>query len=242
MVYGQSKDSIVVNINFKEYLNFATRNAKDRYDFTKNNSEKTKLFTYSEPYNLTKHEFESFEITSIPIFKINTNLKIINKKNVVEFINFENNFTNQFFNVYVGENIVGDFRYKEKKHTKYEISELLGQGLFGDDYENPIRLGSNKGYMVILKMERKYPTFIIEQIRDTFFIIKNNGIFAVCNPDTKGGYQEYEINYFFGKILGYDKVQKIKKGQLFMSFKSDKIKEMSYYKSEYKITSCAKYK
>ena len=209
MVFCQTKDTIPIKLNLTEYINFAKENIQERYNFTLKNRELLKTYLDQDTsFLLTNYKLEDLKIISIPNFKLSKNTQICKKNNIINYINFNINPENQSYNIYLNDEIVCDEIPMYKSDDK---SDIMFYSLIGNDFKNPIRIGgANRGYLMKLGLEKKYPTFMIDGIPpDTYFIIDSGIIYAITNPDNTGNYKKTEINEYFATFLGEDGLKKV---------------------------------
>ncbi|WP_286912756.1 hypothetical protein [Flavobacterium sp. UBA4197] len=206
--FCQKKDTISIRFNLIEYINFAKENIQERYNFTLKNRELLKTYLDQDTrFLLTNYKLEDLKITSIPNFKLSKDTQIC-KKNIINYIKFDFNPENQSYNIYLNDKIVCDEIPMYKSDDK---SDIMFYSLIGNDFKNPIRIGgANRGYLMKLGLEKKYPTFMIDGIPpDTYFIIDSGIIYAITNPDNTGNYKKTEINEYFATFLGEDGLKKV---------------------------------
>ncbi len=229
-IYSQS-DSIKLNINLTNYSEKANLNFNERYYYTYNNFDSIKqIFNPKEFKYLISYDIDSFHIKSIPQFEIKTNAKICRRENFINYINFENDFESQYFNIYLKDRLIMNTRYLLK-----EKSDIVDFSLIEYDFNNPIMYGGIHGFLMKLMLERKFFVFMIKGFGDTYFIYEKNKIFAIYNPDSNGNYEKKEINEYVGKVIGKRELKKILNGYSISTTQiNNSIKNM-YYNKNYNV-------
>jgi len=141
-------------------------------------------------------------VTSIPIFKLKDNFYNNYKNNVLYKIDFSNNFHKQFLNIYNKDKIVYESNYVDQ--DSLDLFSMIDNSLILNSFDDPVRYGNLKGFLLKLGLERKYFAFFIEGCPiDHIFIVDNGVVYAIFNPTPEGKYDKIEINEYFSKY--YDK-------------------------------------
>jgi hypothetical protein len=202
--HSQITDSIKCNIDFKEYENVIKNNIKERSVYTLKN-EKAILALYKKESMklLLDYKVDSeYIVTSIPIFKLKDNFYNNYKNNVLYKIDFSNNFHKQFLNIYNKDKIVYESNYVDQ--DSLDLFSMIDNSLILNSFDDPVRYGNLKGFLLKLGLERKYFAFFIEGCPiDHIFIVDNGVVYAIFNPTPEGKYDKIEINEYFSKY--YDK-------------------------------------
>jgi hypothetical protein len=219
---SQNSKSIIIDSSISKYNDIAKNNMLERYKYTSENFENIRLtLNDSIKYVLSQYNFDEFQITSIPVFKLKKDFDLSRKNNTARFIDFKDDFYNQRINLYKNNKIIGDFIYLGKENQNNDMA-LLFYALLGDNFDYPLREDSLHGFLMKLQLETKYFVFFIDQLKDVIFIIKENKIYAITSPDNNGKYEEDEINYFFCNKLDCEMIKKLKEGKSFVYHKSKK--------------------
>lgn len=222
----------VINYDKTAYKDAASKDITERYQYTVSNQDKIKELYGSSDFILTKYPLNQLEIESLPIFNMDAVTKISSKKNIVEFINFKNDFQRQGINLYYNNTIVGDFRFGVKVG---DPTDLLYYSLIGDDFNDPVRTGSLMGYLMKLMLEKRYFTFLIYGVNNVLFIVDDKKIYAVTEPTPEGKYTKTEINLFFHLYVGNNNLKNILGEGSFSVRKKINPSASSYFDKDYKV-------
>jgi len=202
--HSQITDTIKCNIDFKGYETVIKNNIKERSVYTlKNKKAILDLYEKDSLKLLLDYKMDSeYIVTSIPVFRLKDDFDNNHKSNVLHKIDFSNNFHKQFSNIYYKDDIVYESYYVEQ--DSLDLFSLITNSLILNSFDDPVRFGNLKGYLMKLGLERKYSAFFIESCPiDHVFIVDNGIVYAIFNPTTEGKYDKIEINEYFSKY--YDK-------------------------------------
>lgn len=225
-MYCQGIDSIRVNVDLTNYKEKASLNLKDRYEYTLANLDSINfLFDFEKFISLTSYKIDSLDAISIPLFALKENTKLCSKKNIVNYINFNNIFENQYYNIYNNKRIILNTRFVEK--DKRNISNFP---LIEADFKNPSFFGGLHGYLMKLQLEKKGFVFMIKGFGDAYFIYEDNKIYAIYNPDNNGNFEKTEINEFIGKVIGKKKLNFVLKGKHISTIYTEKFNKNGFIK------------
>ncbi|WP_130733141.1 hypothetical protein [Flavobacterium sp. J27] len=186
-----------IDFNKEEYSKVAYENLQTRYLYTL----KVKDYLVNElkidsMLLVTQYDLDSLKIYSIPKFKFNN---LNSKGNVLELIDFSNDFCSQKYFVYnnskivFDDNVSCDAKISGNNFDKYLFS------LISDDYSNPIRYGSLSGYIAKIDFNKFENLFFIKGLENVLFIVEENLVYAIYNIDNNGNYEKLEINKYFSK-------------------------------------------
>lgn len=202
--HSQITDTIKCNIDFKGYETVIKNNIKERSVYTlKNKKAILDLYGKDSVKLLLDYKMDSeYIVTSIPVFKLKDDFDNNHKSNVLNKIDFSNNFREQFSNIYYKDEIVYEGYYVDQDSLGQ--FSLITNSLILNSFEDPERFGNLKGYLMKLGLERTYSAFFIEGCPiDHIFIVDNGIVYAVINPTPEWKYDKIEINEYFSKY--YDK-------------------------------------
>ena len=230
-MYCQSFDSIKINVDLTSYKVKANLNLKERYKYTCDNLDSIKqIFNPNKFKFLISYKIDSLYIKSIPQFTIKKDAKICRRVNFINYINFENNFENQYFNIYLKDKLLMNTRYLQKKK-----SDIVNFSLIEYDFNNPGMYGGLHGYLIKLMLEKKFFIFMINGFGDTCFLFENNKIYAIYNPDNYGNFEKMEMNKFMSKIIGKKKLKLILKGISISTINTNSFNVNSYFDKNYSV-------
>lgn len=202
--HSQIADTIRFDIDFKGYETVIKNNIRERSVYTlKNKKAILDLYEKDSVKLLLDYKIDSeYIITSIPVFRLKDDFYNNHKSNVLHKIDFSNNFHKQFLNIYNNDEIVYESDFVNQDNlSQYD---LIRNSLILNSFDDPVRYGNLKGYLLKLGLERKYFTFFIEGSPiDHVFIVDNGIVYAIFNPTPEGKYNKIEINEYFSKY--YDK-------------------------------------
>ncbi|WP_396165312.1 hypothetical protein [Flavobacterium sp.] len=225
-IFSQKIDSIRVNVDLTNYKEKANLNLKERYNYTLTKLDSLKILF--EPYKvntLTSYYVDSLVVKSIPKFTFKEDTKLCRKKNIVNYIDFNNIFENQYYNIYYDNRIVMNTMFiVDNKYSMINLS------LIENDFKDPSYFGGLQGYLMKLQLERIGFVFMIKGIGDAYFISEDNKIFAIYNPDNNGNYDKMEINEFIGKVIGKKKLNLVLKGKHISTIHTDKLNKKGFFK------------
>lgn len=205
-VFSQSIDTILVQVDMLKYKSVAKKNFEERYEFTVNSENKlTATYNLQKKDLITFYPKEEILLTSIPIFKFKNTSSNHKLLNVAKWIDFQNNYLKQNFNLYQNDTLLLDssIEFKDPRDFTGEMYYMLRKF----DYNEP-RIGNLSGFMYKLSLEKKYFTFLLHNFApDVFFIVRRNKIFAVYLKNHK--VKQMEINKYFFKIMNKSLLQYI---------------------------------
>lgn len=225
-MYCQNIDTIRVNVDLTNYKAKVSLNLKDRYDYTLANLDSINfLFDFEKFISLTSYKIDSLDVISIPLFALKKNTKLCSKKNIVNYIDFNNIFENQYYNIYNNKSIILNTRFVEK--DKRNISNFP---LIEADFKDPTYIGGLHGYLMKLQFEGNRFVFMIDGFGDAYFTSEDNKIYAIYNPDNNGNYDKMEINEFIAKVIGKKKLNLVLKGKHISTIYTDKFDENGFVK------------
>jgi hypothetical protein len=213
----QIVDSITCKINFAEYENIMKQNVKERSVYTlKNKKEIQKLYANDSIRLLVNYPIDTlFVVTSMPLYKLKKNKFDNNGKvNVLNKIDFSNNFQEQYSNIYFKDEIVFETNYINQ--DSLGVLAVVINSLTMNSFDEPMRYGHLKGFLMKLGLERKYFTFFIKNCPiDHMFIVDEGKVYAVFNPKPNGSFEKMEINDYFlkkyNKKFVFDKKRLLRK-------------------------------
>lgn len=186
-----------IDFNKEEYSKVAHENLQTRYLYTL----KVKDYLVNElkidsMLLVTQYDLDSLRIYSIPKFKFNN---LNSKENVLELIDFSNDFCEQKYFVYNNDKIVFDDNISCNTKISSNNFDKYTYSLISDDYSNPIRYGSLSGYIAKIDFNKFENLFFIKGLENVFFIVEENLVYAIYNIDNNGNFEKLEINKYFSK-------------------------------------------
>lgn len=194
--FSQTNDEAINNIlklNLETFNSNTKTHLKKRYEFTKEN-EKYLIEELKIDKNLlvTRFDFDSIIIKTIPIFKFNLNEGY---KNYLSCIDLTLNDTLQEYVLFSGNQIIYDGYYSTLNKQPNDF-EKFNFCLIGDYYDSPYRYGSKLGFLYKKFPLKEYFVFKLDGLINYIFIIKNNLVYAVF-IDKKEKIKIVEFNAFF---------------------------------------------
>ncbi len=230
LLFCQTKDTVGFRIDMKRLHTIAEENAKDRHKFTVEKQDFiTKNFTINSNFVLSRYKYNELELTVIPSLELIETAVINDKINILHYFKLKENVDNLSYNLYVEGKIVMDAVVEEYSGKAQDLAFYV---LIGDNFDNPVRLGNDMGYMMKLGLERNHFTFYIKGL-SPLFIVENGIVYAITNPTNEGGYDKMEINKYMGTMVGENNLKRILMSEcLFCSLKKV-TKKNKYYKKPY---------
>jgi hypothetical protein len=198
---SQTVDTITRKINFVEYNDIMKQNIKERSNYTLENKEEIQRICANDSVKLLlNYPIDTlYVVTSMPIFELKKNVVNNNKVNILKKINFSNNFHNQFSNIYYNDEIVFESIFIDQDSLSKHMA-IISNSLILNSFDDHIRFGHLKGFLMKLELDRKYFTFFIQDCPlDHLFIVDSGIVYAVFNPRPNGSYEKMEINDYFLK-------------------------------------------
>ncbi|MCU4187573.1 hypothetical protein M9Q43_00160 [Flavobacterium sp. HXWNR29] len=194
--FSQTDDEVInniLNLNLETFNSNAKTLLKKRYEYTKEN-ENFLIGKLNIDQNLlvTKFDFDSISIKTIPVFKFNLSE---GSKNYLSCIDITLNDTLQEYVLFSGNQIIYDGYYSTLNKQSNDF-EKLNFCLIGDNYYSPYRYGSKLGFLYKEFPVKKYFVFKLDGLVNYIFIIKNNLVYAVF-IDKNEKIKIIEFNKFF---------------------------------------------
>ena len=236
---GQIVDTIKILCDLDKFKKDASKRLELQYTFTqKNYNEIKKIYKSSKDTLLILTDFplSSFEIHSIPFFKVKKGGSIEAKKNFANLIDFSSNAIDQSYTIYLKQRLYADFRYSNNDTSA--IFNVFFESLIASNYNKPILIGGGQNYLYFLKLnlEVNYFTFFIEGLQqDALFIIDKGLIFAIINPTNEGKFEKIELNKYFANYIGQEKLNDIARHGHATFKKKYKICKTKFFNKKYFI-------
>lgn len=227
------QNQIVIKINKEKYTKEAVRNLQLRYYYTKDKIDSLQII-YPRPEfkYLTSYEFKDLHVISIPVFSINKEAVINDKINFINFIKFDQNYENQYYNVYRKNKMLMFTKYFDSKNPDLTVYSLVESNI-----ENPVMYGSVEGFLMKLMLEKKYFVFKIQCFVDCYFIYDKKRIYAIHTPSNEGTYIKTEINEFMAKYIKEKRLKRIieNKPSSYFNKNTDGPNIEKYFKEKYVV-------
>ncbi|MDO1501866.1 hypothetical protein Q2T40_17160 [Winogradskyella maritima] len=216
---ASQKDSKLININLEDYQKYASHYVDEKYlEISK--IEDSIIQKHTSSLIAIEHKRTDLDIYSCPIFKLNNVTEDYSKvKNFISLIDFSDAFEKQVIFIYDEDILISmhsvnaNYKFSGIQKQTDEFEFLTNSFLIHkNEFVTGLPFDLTEVYTYKEKLEKENFVFFIDGM-DTYFILKNNTIYAVQmklpkNPSDYKTFESYfndlkpefiEINHFLKK-------------------------------------------
>ncbi len=198
------KTNTVITIQLKNYQKYASNYIDEKYDEVAKISDSV-LKKYGKSLVAYNYKKAQLAMYSCPIFSLKKeNIDYATLTNIIDAIDFTNQYENQVINIYTGDILLSNHTVNSVYKTPINLNEQFDEFSF---FENTLLRHTNQViiglpaevtdiYAYKEQLEKKHFVFFIEGI-DTYFIIKNNMIYAIKMICKEKGIDQKSYEQFF---------------------------------------------
>ncbi|WP_155958857.1 hypothetical protein [Flavobacterium limnosediminis] len=194
--FSQKKDTITVGVHLKRYVEFAQKDLKARYNYTKSVENLAEYRSYKDTFGckfISDYKLKELKIKVTPEFELSKDFKF--QGNVLDFVDFNPEKINVVYSIYDKTNNFLDYEFESQEWSYFDSALMFNCWL-----TEP--MGSNVLTMMKLRLQDKYFTFRLKNLSQVLFIVDKGLVYAITKPRLDGTYEKTEINEFFGKEIG----------------------------------------